>query len=120
MAASLVFHPAAPGKAVVVEFKRKFGPNLSCLAHLNRFGSIDEHKYDRLFCGLMFSGVMTPIVEPLNDPRIRAVEAASNLRVRPTYSPFEYFEKWPKLVTPVYCVVGVWQLLGRARAEDAP
>jgi hypothetical protein len=57
------------------------------------------------------------IVEPLNDPRIRAVEAASNLRVRPAYSPFEYFEKWPKLVTPV--VVGVWQLLGRARAEDA-
>jgi hypothetical protein len=45
--ASLVFHPAAPGKAVVVEFKRKFGPNLSYLAHLNRFGSIDEHKYDR-------------------------------------------------------------------------
>jgi hypothetical protein len=115
--ASLVFHPAAPGKAVVVEFKRKFGPNLSYLAHLNRFGSIDEHKYDRLFCGLMFSGVMKPIVEPLNDPRIRAVEAASNLRVRPAYSPFEYFEKWPKLVTPV--VVGVWQLLGRARAEDA-
>jgi hypothetical protein len=118
--ASLVFHPAAPGKAVVVEFKRKFGPNLSYLAHLNRFGSIDEHKYDRLFCGLMFSGVMTPIVEPLNDPRIRAVKAASNLRVRPAYAPFEYFEKWPKLVTPVYCVVGVWQLLGRARAEDAP
>ncbi len=48
---------------------------------------------------------MKPIVEPLNDPRIRAVEAASNLR--PAYSPFEYFEKWPKLVTPVYYVVGV-------------
>jgi hypothetical protein len=119
--ASLVFHPAAPGKAVVVEFKRKFGPNLSYLAPLNRFGSIDEHKYDRLFCGLMFSGVTKPIVETLNDPSIRTVEsAASNLRVRPAYSPFQYFEKWPKSVTPVYCVVGVWQLLGRARAEDAP
>ena len=30
--------------------------NPSYLAHLNRLGSIDEHKYDRLFCGLMFSG----------------------------------------------------------------
>jgi hypothetical protein len=68
----------------------------------------------------MFSGFMKPIVEPLNDPRIRAVEAASNLHVRPAYSPFEYFETWPKLVTPVYGVVGVWQLLGRARADDAP
>jgi len=110
----LVFHPAAPGKAVVVEFKRKFGPNLSYLPDLNRLGGIDEHTYDRLFCGLMFSG------EPLKDPLIGAAEAMSNLRVRPAYSPFEYFEKWPKLVPPVYCVVGVWQLLGRARADDAP
>jgi len=118
--AGLVFRPAAPGKAVVVEFKRKFGPNLSYLADLNRFASVNEHEYDRLFCGLMFSGSMKPIVDPLNDPRIPAAAAASNLRVRPAYSPFEYFEKWPKLVNPVYCVVGVWQLLGRARAGDAP
>jgi hypothetical protein len=68
----------------------------------------------------MVSEFMKPIVEPLNDPRIHAVEAASNLRGRPGYSPFEYFEKWLKLVTPVYCVVGVWQIIGRARAEDAP
>ena len=88
--------------------------NPSYLAHLNRLGSIDEHKYDRLFCGLMFSGSTKPNVEPLYDPRIRAVEAAGNLRVRPAYSPFEYFETGPKLVTPAYCVVGVWQLLGRA------
>jgi hypothetical protein len=51
---------------------------------------------------------------------IHASVAASNLRIRPAYSPVEYFGKWPKLVTPVYYVVGVWQLLGRARAEDAP
>jgi hypothetical protein len=55
---------------------------------------------------------MKPIVEPLSDPRVSAGEAASNLRVRPAYSPFEYFETLPKLVPPVYCVVGVWQLLG--------
>ena len=112
--AGLVFHPPAPGKALVVEFKRSGGVNPSYLAHLNRLGSIDEHKYDRLFCGLMFSGSTKPNVEPLYDPRIRAVEAAGNLRVRPAYSPFEYFETGPKLVTPAYCVVGVWQLLGRA------
>jgi hypothetical protein len=115
--ASLVFHPGAPGKAIVVEFKRKFGPNLSYLAQLNRLGGINEHKYDRLFCGLMFCGVTNPVVGPLNDPRTRAEEAASHLRVRPTYSPFEYFETVPKLINPIYCVVGVWQLLGRAGAD---